>query len=205
MADAMQPLAVSALSGHIAPGRKGRRSGAAGVLVQELRPGALATIIVRRGQHDALAAKVRADLGCELPSTPRRVDGSGLTLVWAGPGRWLAILPAGDNGFAAGLTTRLAGLASVIDQSHALVPLRLSGPRIRDTLAKGFTVDLHPRAFGPGDAAITPVSHITTHIWQTDADPVYEVAVARSLAPSFWHWLEVSAAEYGLRVEAASP
>jgi methylglutamate dehydrogenase subunit D len=61
-------------------------------------------------------------------------------------------------------------------------------------------VDLHPRAFGPGDVAITPVSHITAHIWQTHADPVYELAVARSLTPSFWHWLEASAAEYGLEV-----
>ena len=205
MADATTSPALSPLAGNISAGRKGRRSGAPGVIVEEMRPSGIATLIARRGQAEALAAKFRADLGCELPSRPRRVEGADLTLIWAGPDRWLAIKPAGDTGFATDLGTRLAGLASVIDQGHALVLLRLSGPRIRDALAKGLTVDLHPRAFAPGDAAVTSVSHITAHIWQTDADPVYEVAVARSLAPSFWHWLETSAAEYGLQVEAAAP
>ncbi len=203
MADAMQPLPLSALAGSITPGRKGRRSGGPGVLVEEVRPSGIATIIARQGQTEALAAKVRLDLGCDLPLKPRRVDSAGVALIWAGPGRWLALAAADhvDAPFAADLETRLSGLASVMDQGHALSLLRLSGPRVRDALAKGFPIDLHPRAFGPDDAAITLVSHITAHIWQTRADPVYEVAVARSLAASFWHWLEASAAEYGLQIE----
>jgi len=200
MADAMQPLPLSPLAGRIAPGRKGRRSIGPGVRVKEIRPAALATIIVRRGQGDALAAAVRGDFGCDLPTTPRHVQSAALTLVWAGPGRWLAVKSTGDRRFAADLARRLAGVASVIDQSHATALLELSGPRIRDALAKGFAVDLHPRAFGPDDVAITLVSHITAHIWQTSADPVYQVAVARSLAPSFWHWLDAASAEYGLEV-----
>lgn len=200
MADATTLPALSPFAGNLAAGRKGRRSGAPGVIVEEIRPAAIATLIVRAGQAEALAAKFRADLRCDLPLEPRRVESADLTLVWAGPGRWLAMAPAGDSRSVAGLTSRVAGLASVIDQGHALALLRLSGPRVRDALAKGFPVDLHPRAFGPGDVAITSVSHITAHIWQTRADPVYEVAVARSLAPSFWHWLEASSTEYGLEV-----
>lgn len=200
MADATQPMPLSALAGRIARGRIGRRSGAAGVRVEEIRPAGLAAVLVRQGQHDVLAAQIRADFGCDLPSNPRRVEGGGVAFVWAGPGRWLAIKSAGEPGFYADLATRLAGLASVIDQSHALALLKLSGPRIRDALAKGFPLDFHPRSFGPNDAGITSVSHITAHIWQTHAEPVYEVAVARSLAPSFCHWLEASAAEYGLEV-----
>ena len=59
-------------------------------------------------------------------------------------------------------------------------------------------IDLHPRAFKTGDAAATLVSHIPVQLWQIDDRPTYEFAVARSLAQSFWHWLEASAAEYGL-------
>lgn len=200
MADATTSPALSPLAGNISAGRKGRRSGAPGVIVEEMRLAGIATFIARRGQADALAAKFRADFGCELPKTPRRVLTGGLSIMWAGPSRWLAVTSAGDTHFSGDLAARLAGIASVIDQGHALALLRLSGPRIRDALAKGFTLDLHPRAFGPDDVAITSVSHITAQICQTSADPVYEVAVARSLAPSFWHWLVASSAEYGLDV-----
>jgi len=91
-----------------------------------------------------------------------------------------------------------AGLASIVDQSHGRTVLRLTGPRIRDALAKGVPIDLHPRAFKAGDSAATLVSQIAVHFWQVDDRPTYEFAVARSLAASFWHWLEASAAQYGL-------
>jgi sarcosine oxidase subunit gamma len=34
-------------------------------------------------------------------------------------------------------------------------------------------------------------------LWQVDAVPTYELAVPRSLAAAFWHWLVESAAEFG--------
>ena len=76
--------------------------------------------------------------------------------------------------------------------------LRVTGPHVRDALAKGVAVDLHPGAFKTDDAAVTLVSHIAVQLWQIDDRPTYEFAVARSLAQSFWHWLEASAAQYGL-------
>ena len=96
------------------------------------------------------------------------------------------------------LAAPFAGLASVVDQSHGRTLLRVTGPHVRDALAKGVAVDLHPRAFKTGDAAATLVSHIPVQLWQIDDRPTYEFAVARSLAQSFWHWLEASAAQYGL-------
>jgi len=41
------------------------------------------------------------------------------------------------------------------------------------------------------------------HLWQIDDSPTYDIAVPRSLAASFWHWLAESAAEFGLDVVAA--
>ena len=64
-------------------------------------------------------------------------------------------------------------------------------------------IDLHPRAFGPGDAAVTSVAHVGVHLWQIDAAPTYELAVPRSLAAAFWHWLVESAAEFGGTIEGA--
>ena len=42
------------------------------------------------------------------------------------------------------LKAKLSGLASVTDQSHGRVIIRIAGPKARAVLAKGTPVDLHP-------------------------------------------------------------
>jgi sarcosine oxidase subunit gamma len=103
----------------------------------------------------------------------------------------------GDAGAARG---RLDGLASLSDQSDARAVLRLSGPKLRETLAKGCAVDLHARAFRPGDTAITAIAHIGVQLWQVDEGPTFDILVARSMAGSFWRWFSASAAEFGLEL-----
>ena len=125
-------------------------------------------------------------------------SGRGDALVWAGPHQWLCMSEKPD--LVPRLAAGLAGLAAVSDQSDARTVLRVSGPRSRDVLAKGCPIDLHPRAFAPGDAALTVIAHIGVHIWQFDAAPTYDVAVFRSMAASFWSWFEVAAAEFGCDV-----
>ncbi|MBS0244715.1 MAG: sarcosine oxidase subunit gamma [Proteobacteria bacterium] len=199
----MADAATTAISGWHAvatPGRHGRRQGPAGVAVAESRPLAIATIIARRGEENSLAARLDSEFGLALPPPRRSSASPNLTLASTGPGRWLAFSHLPSPSFATDLATRLTGLATVTDQSHALALLRLSGPRVRDALAKGFPLDLHPRAFATGDVAQTVVSHITAGIRQVWDEPAYEIWVARSFAASFWHWLVASAAEYGLEV-----
>ncbi len=111
-----------------------------------------------------------------------------------------ALIAPGTQAFASTLADAFTGLASVTDQSDARGMLRLSGPRIRDTLAKGLNLDLHDRIFKPGDAAMTWCSLIDVQLWQLDATPAYDLIVARGFAGSLWHWLEESAAEYGIDV-----
>ncbi len=162
---------------------------------------ALASVIARRGAERALAAKVADTFGLALPMTPHRSEAAGVAFVWAGPGHWLATAE-GEPGhrFEARLRTALAGLASISDQSDGRAILHIAGPRARDTLAKGLPVDLDPSVMQPGGALVSAIAHIGVHLWQLDALPTYECAVSRSYAFSFWHWLEASAAEYGLTV-----
>jgi sarcosine oxidase subunit gamma len=82
------------------------------------------------------------------------------------------------------------------------VLLDVSGPRIRDTLAKGVPIDLDPVSFKTGDVAVTMASHIGLQIWQLADEPVYRLAVARSYFDSFWRWLAMSAAEFGCEITA---
>ncbi len=157
----------------------------------------MATFAAAKGKGEALRDAIRAAYGVELPGSGRRVEGNGIAVVWAGPGQWLAVAERGEGrDLEVELKTKLAGIASVVDQSDGRVVVRVSGPRARDVLAKGVPIDLHPRAFKPGDVAITHASHVGVILWQTDEAPTYEAAMFRSYADSFAHWLFESAAEY---------
>jgi sarcosine oxidase subunit gamma len=195
---------LSPLDGLARPGRRGRQSGVARVTACEIEAGTIVGIIARNAATDTLAAAVHSKLAVDLPLTPCRAASRDVAIVWSGPGRWLAMSNLSLSATFPSFTEALAGTASVIDQSHALALVRLEGPRARDALAKGFPIDLHPRAFEPGQTAVTSVAHIPAQIWQTRSG-VYEIAVARSLAQSFWRWLEVSSADYGLEVRAPAP
>jgi sarcosine oxidase subunit gamma len=70
---------------------------------------------------------------------------------------------------------------------------------VRDALAKGVPVDLHPTVF-TDDVAVTIISHIGAIVWQSAPDR-FSIAIFRSYAQSFWHWLAASAAEFGLVME----
>jgi methylglutamate dehydrogenase subunit D len=196
---------ASALDGVVAAGRHGRRTGDAGVIAREVRQVGLASVTAHKGRRAALIDAARRAFGVELADVPRRATGRDMTFIWAfiwaGPDQWLAhAAPAPAEGMEARLAKAFAGMAAIVDQSHGRTLLRVTGSGVRDALAKGLAIDLHPRAFKPGYTAITTVAHIGVHLWQIDEAPTYEIAVPRSLALSFWRWLEASAAEYGLEL-----
>jgi methylglutamate dehydrogenase subunit D len=157
---------------------------AAGIVVRECTDLQIATVIARR------SFSMLAD----------RVPTGRIAFIGTGPRTWLAVRKGGGS-LAVDLQRDLGETAAVTDQSDGYAVLRLSGPKVRATFEKGLSVDLHPRAFGVGDAAVTTCSHLGVILWQLDAAPTYEIALFRSLAADFWHWLSDSAAEFGLRVE----
>jgi methylglutamate dehydrogenase subunit D len=136
--------------------------------------------------------------GIEPPQAPRTAPGEKLDLVWAGPSQWLAV--SIRPGMPAELAAELKDIAAVSDQTDARAVLRLRGARVRDALAKGCPVDLHPRAFGRGYTAITSIGGIGVQIWWTDVDDALHLAVPRSMAGSFWSWFLPSAQEFGVEV-----
>ncbi|HLH11360.1 MAG TPA: sarcosine oxidase subunit gamma family protein [Methylovirgula sp.] len=168
-----------------------------GVQVSERRNLQMATVIARAGNSD-IAARLKSAFGLALLPGPKRSAANDLAFVATGPRSWLALSEA--SGLTPKLREALGEAAAISDQSSGYAVLRLTGPKVRATLEKGIGVDLHPRAFQPGDAASTSCAHLGVIIWQIDAAPIYEIAVFRSLADSFAHWLQESAAEFGLRV-----
>jgi heterotetrameric sarcosine oxidase gamma subunit len=169
----------------------------------------LATVAARKGQVLALTQCVRERFGIVLPGGPYRRAEGGVAFAGTGPEIWLATKEMGGNDFAATLREEIGAMAAVSDQSDGYAVLRLTGAKLRDTLAKLVPIDVHSRAFKPGDVASTVASHIGATLWRLedgrDGAPVFEIAVFRSLAGSFWHALSESAAEFGLVVTASGP
>ena len=168
----------------------------AGVIVTELVGLGLAAVEPRKGRAAELIAHVEARYGLSPPKSLRRVAAGSVAFLGVGPNRWLAVSENGA-GFADDLMDALDGVASVIAQTDGLAVLRISGSRVRDTFAKGLPIDLDPRAFAVGDVASSTLAHIGVTIWRAD-ETAYDVAVPRSFAGDFSHWLAESAAEFGL-------
>ena len=172
-----------------------------GVLVADRDGLGLATVLVHKSRITALTERVRARFGIDLPRGPRRNASGDVAFAGTGPEAWLAMSEEGNDSFAIALKEAVGDVASVADQSSGYAILRLMGPKTREALSKMLPLDLHPRAFAPGDVASTIASHIGATLWRledgADGSPVFEIAVFRSLAGSFWHCLVSSAAEFG--------
>lgn len=192
------PLAPSSgLERVLETGQRGVRDGRAEVTLALHSP-ALASVSVRRNRLDALVGRVRDAFALQLVHVPKCVIAAPIAFVWAGPGQWLAMADGeGGAAFEQRLRVALGDFASVSDQSDGRTIIRVGGARARDVLAKGVPIDLHPRAFRAGDAAVTTVAHIGVQLWQVDETPTYELIVSRSFAAGFWEGLIDAAAEFG--------
>lgn len=157
----------------------------------------LATVHVRKGLAADLSRRVRERLGLELPQGPRRASTGPIALAGIGPGTWLASCEGGHSTFTHFLSGVLGDLAAVCDQSDGYAVLRLSGARVPAILSKLVPLDLDARGFEPHHIATTVGAHTGIILWRLHdndgSSPLFEVAVRRSFAASFWHAFLISA------------
>jgi sarcosine oxidase subunit gamma len=75
----------------------------------------------------------------------------------------------------------------------------LAGPRAAELLAKGCSIDLHPRAFPPGRCAQTLLARANVVVWHLGEplrDGGYRVLTGASFAGYLADWLVDAAGEY---------
>lgn len=174
--------------------------GSAGITIAEHHNLGIVAITLRRNRKADFAASVSAAFGLTMADGPKMSTTGEISLIGTGPDSYLAVKPATGWRFTDELRAAIGDSAAICDQSSGYGVLRLSGPNVRDVLAKGVPLDLDPAAFGPNGAAVTLAAHIGIMLWQVDSAPTYNIAVPRSMAGSFWDWLAESAAEFGLAV-----
>jgi sarcosine oxidase subunit gamma len=137
--------------------------------------------------------------GVPLPMEPNRVAAMReLRSLWLGPDDWLVTAPERAAPDLLGRLTRaLAGRRAVVtDLSAARAIIEVGGPQARTLLQKGCGLDLHPRAFGPGQCAQTLFAKLPVIIDQTTAAPLYRLFVRRSAARWLADWLIDAAEEF---------
>jgi sarcosine oxidase subunit gamma len=112
-------------------------------------------------------------------------------IMWLGPDEWLVI--TSEKGAERALKAlwknlKVDGLhAAVTDSTHARTCIEISGPRAREVLQKGCSLDLHPRVFGPGRSAQCIVAKTGVMLTQTatarNGDPTFELYPLLSSPP----------------------
>lgn len=185
-------------TGIAGPATTGVREREPGVIVTPRHDLSLAVVIGAHGDEGGLDRKFAERYAIEPPHKLRVVCGATLDLVWTGPSQWLAV--STRPAMPSELASELAGIAAITDQTDARAVMRLNGAHVRDALAKGCPVDLHPKSFRPGDTAITAIGGIGVQLWWADVDDGLHLAVPRSMAGSFWSWLLPSAQEFGVEL-----
>jgi len=162
----------------------------------------LAIVNLRGNPGDAaFGAATSLALGLDLPlqACTTTADAT-LRVVWAGPDDWFVIGPQGRAGaIAARLRESLAGLHhAVTDVSSGYTVMRLSGAAVREVLAQGCPLDLHPRAFAAGTSAGSHFFKASVWLWHSDDADAFELLVRRSFMGYVGLMLERCTSECGL-------
>ncbi|CAL9329754.1 Sarcosine oxidase subunit gamma [Streptomyces sp. enrichment culture] len=160
----------------------------------------LSQLNVRLDAKGAAAEAVGLALDLPLPLQPNTVARAGeLTALWLGPDEWLLVGPPGIERDLESRIRQAAGdeFVSLIDVSAQRTTLLVTGPRARDLLAHGCSLDLHPRAFGAGRCAQTTLGRTQVILVARD-DPKagFWVLVRSTFAGYLADWLLDAATEY---------
>ena len=165
---------------------------------------------------DPAATETVTDLlGAAVPTVPDTwVATPTGRIVWLGPDEWLVqsnahapqelesalraaatrggvpsdgVDPAPDPG-------RVAATGAAVDVSAQRTELRLAGPLVRELLALGCALDLHPSVFPPGTCAQTTVGQVGVVLIATD--DAFHILVRPSFAGHLAAWLLDAATEF---------
>jgi sarcosine oxidase subunit gamma len=152
---------------------------------------------VRLGTVDSEAG---TRLGVDLPTEANTwVPAEAGRAVWLGPDEWLlsSTTEAPEELEARVRAAVLPLGGSATDVSAQRIGLRLTGARVRDVLAKGCSVDLHPRVFSRGSSAQTTLGQAGVVLLSlSDTGEDHVVLVRSSFAGYLADWLLDAALEF---------
>ena len=156
------------------------------------------TQINLRGDPDDIGftTVVREVVG-DLPTGANTVLRNGQrSILWLGPDEWLIV---GEEGSEVGaeLTKAFSDRhVSVLGVSANRVIIELSGPGAREVLARGCSLDLHPREFATDQCAQTLLAQVQIILEQTTDAPTFRIYVRPSFSRYLADWLLKAVSEF---------
>ncbi len=161
------------------------------------------TQISLRGDPDdtGFTTVVREVVGCDLPTGANTVLRNGhrqRSILWLGPDEWLIV---GEEGSEVGaeLTKAFSDRhVSVLDASANRVIIEISGPGAREVLARGCSLDLHPREFATDQCAQTLLAQVQIILEQTTNAPTFRIYVRPSFSRYLADWLLNAVSEFAV-------
>ena len=141
-----------------------------------------------------------SSLGQPLPVDPNTMTVGAHRIFWLGPDEWLIVTEqTGAAALLERLNNALSGVhAAVNDVSGGTVAMRVSGSGVRDLLAKGCTLDLHPSVFSVGSCAQSGLAKAGVLLGFADDMPTFELVVRSSFSDYVVRWLRHAGSDCGI-------
>jgi len=149
-------------------------------------------------QDQSFRDNTETTLGQSLPVTPNSMSRKNHSIYWLGPDEWLIASTEHDD-IVSQLESRLAGHFFAVNPQHGgLSFMTLTGTDVPGMLAKGTTLDLHPREFKVGDCAQSGLAKASMLLACSDKLPVFDLVVRRSFTEYVALWLDHAGREFGV-------
>ena len=137
--------------------------------------------------------------GLAWPASPNTsVENGDVIVSWLSPKEWIIVGQSAAATRHAALTALGDALHHVTDTSDGVVFFTIDGPWSRELLAKGCSLDLHPRAFPVHVCTQTLLAQCRVLIRRANGSNRFELAIDADLAGHLLAWLADAALEFNL-------
>ncbi len=188
----------SAFEGLFSYGIHGARRGQ-GVLI-EAAPERVLILAKGNPKDTGFIAPIQKVLELKLPLVAGQTNDNGkIRVLWVGPDRWLVKAPCSTHSELVFKMSAAVPSSALNDVTHGRATLRLKGEDVRNILAAGCPLDLHPSHFKTGQCALTLLGHLNIII-DCFCNDTFEVTVTRSYAEELVNWITRNAGEYGYTI-----
>jgi sarcosine oxidase, subunit gamma len=154
--------------------------------VQRLVDMRCAVLRIRSANNEEIR-RAGAVPGSPLPLTPNRASGG---ILWLAPGEWLLTGGLASEQSLAKLQAALEGATfHIADVTHGRSVFEISGSLAWQLLARGCSLDLHPRVFRTGHCAQSLLAQVPSLIHLV-SDDLFHLYIDSSHDAFFLAWLE---------------
>ncbi len=133
-------------------------------------------------------------LGQSLPLEPNTFTSGKHQLYWLAPNEWLLVTDAEKKILERNSSSKNG--MHIINQSGALIQMKLSGNRACNAISKGCTLNLEKSLPKPGYCAQTLMAKSNIVLSLTNDKPTYNIIVRRSFSEHLAKWLQNTIEEF---------